>query len=46
MRDMRAHDIDMITIGQYLAPTSHHLPVRRYVHPARRHARPPSAARE
>jgi lipoic acid synthetase len=33
MRDMRAHDIDMITIGQYLAPTSHHLPVRRYVHP-------------
>jgi lipoic acid synthetase len=33
MRDMRAHDIDMITIGQYLAPTRHHLPVRRYVHP-------------
>jgi lipoic acid synthetase len=33
MRDMRAHDIDMITIGQYLAPTNHHLPVRRYVHP-------------
>jgi len=33
MRDMRAHDIDMLTIGQYLAPTSHHLPVRRYVHP-------------
>jgi lipoic acid synthetase len=33
MRDMRAHDIDMITIGQYLAPSSHHLPVRRYVHP-------------
>jgi lipoic acid synthetase len=33
MRDMRAHGIDMITIGQYLAPTSHHLPVRRYVHP-------------
>ena len=33
MRDMRAHDIDMITIGQYLAPTSHHLPVRRYMHP-------------
>jgi lipoic acid synthetase len=33
MRDMRAHDIDMITIGQYLAPTGHHLPVRRYVHP-------------
>jgi lipoic acid synthetase len=33
MRDMRAHDIDMLTIGQYLAPTAHHLPVRRYVHP-------------
>jgi lipoic acid synthetase len=33
MRDLRAHDIDMITIGQYLAPTNHHLPVRRYVHP-------------
>ena len=33
MRDMRAHDIDMLTIGQYLAPSSHHLPVRRYVHP-------------
>ena len=33
MRDMRAHDIDMITIGQYLAPSGHHLPVRRYVHP-------------
>ena len=33
MRDMRAHDIDMLTIGQYLAPSNHHLPVRRYVHP-------------
>jgi lipoic acid synthetase len=33
MRDMRAHDIDMITIGQYLAPSGHHLPVKRYVHP-------------
>jgi lipoyl synthase len=33
MRDMRAHRIDMLTIGQYLAPSSHHLPVRRYVHP-------------
>jgi lipoyl synthase len=33
MRDMRAHGIDMLTIGQYLAPSSHHLPVRRYVHP-------------
>jgi lipoic acid synthetase len=33
MRDMRAHDIEMLTIGQYLAPSSSHLPVRRYVHP-------------
>ena len=33
MNDMRAHNIDMLTIGQYLAPSGHHLPVRRYVHP-------------
>ena len=33
MRDMRAHNVDMLTIGQYLAPSGHHLPVRRYVHP-------------
>jgi lipoyl synthase len=33
MRDMRAHDIDMLTIGQYLAPSNSHLPVKRYVHP-------------
>jgi lipoic acid synthetase len=33
MRDMRAHGIDMLTIGQYLAPSGHHLPVARYVHP-------------
>jgi lipoyl synthase len=33
MRDMREHQIDMLTIGQYLAPSGHHLPVRRYVHP-------------
>lgn len=33
MRDMRAHDVDMITIGQYLAPSEHHLPVERYMHP-------------
>jgi lipoic acid synthetase len=33
MRDMRAHDIEMLTIGQYLAPSNSHLPVRRYVHP-------------
>ncbi len=33
MRDMRSHNIEMLTIGQYLAPSSSHLPVRRYVHP-------------
>jgi len=33
MRDMREHGIDMLTLGQYLAPSGHHLPVRRYVHP-------------
>ncbi len=33
MQDMRDHHIDMLTIGQYLAPSSSHIPVRRYVHP-------------
>ncbi len=33
MRDMRANEIDMLTIGQYLQPTAGHLPVLRYVHP-------------
>ncbi len=33
MRDMRAHGIEMLTIGQYLAPSSSHLTVKRYVHP-------------
>jgi lipoic acid synthetase len=33
MHDMREHDIDMLTIGQYLQPSPHHLPVLRYVHP-------------
>jgi lipoic acid synthetase len=33
MQDMRAHQIDMLTIGQYLAPSSSHLTVKRYVHP-------------
>ena len=33
MGDLRAHGVDMLTIGQYLAPSGHHLPVRRYVHP-------------
>jgi lipoic acid synthetase len=33
LRDLRAHDVEMLTIGQYLAPSGHHLPVTRYVHP-------------
>jgi len=33
MRDLRAHEVEMLTIGQYLAPSAHHLPVERYVAP-------------
>jgi lipoic acid synthetase len=33
MREMRAHDVDMLTVGQYLQPSGHHLPVTRFVHP-------------
>jgi lipoic acid synthetase len=33
MRDLRAHSVDMLTIGQYLQPSKHHLPVVRYAHP-------------
>ncbi len=33
MRDLRAHGVQMLTIGQYLQPSAHHLPVLRYVHP-------------
>jgi lipoic acid synthetase len=35
MRDLRAHDVDMLTLGQYLQPSQHHLPVLRFVHPDR-----------
>ena len=34
MKDLRAHDVDMLTVGQYLQPSGHHLPVLRYVTPA------------
>jgi len=34
MRDMREHGIEMLTLGQYLQPSAHHLPVQRYVTPA------------
>jgi lipoic acid synthetase len=33
MRDLRKHEVTMLTIGQYLQPSGGHLPVRRYVHP-------------
>ena len=33
MQDLRAHQVDMLTIGQYLQPSPHHLPVSRYVTP-------------
>ncbi|MDN3640823.1 lipoyl synthase [Simiduia curdlanivorans] len=33
MRNLREHDVDMLTIGQYLQPSKDHLPVARYVHP-------------
>jgi lipoic acid synthetase len=33
MRELRAHGVDMLTIGQYLQPSPHHLPVERYVEP-------------
>ena len=34
MRDLRAHNVDMLTLGQYLAPSGHHLSVKRYVEPS------------
>lgn len=33
MRDLRAHDCEMLTLGQYLQPSKHHFPVQRYVTP-------------
>ena len=33
MRDMRDHDVDMVTLGQYLQPSRDHLALERYVHP-------------
>jgi lipoic acid synthetase len=34
MRDLRAHDVNLLTLGQYLQPSAHHLPVLRYAEPA------------
>jgi len=33
MRDLREHQVTMLTLGQYLQPSIHHLPVVRYVEP-------------
>lgn len=33
LRDLRAHGVDMLTVGQYLQPSRHHAPVERFVHP-------------
>jgi lipoic acid synthetase len=33
MRDLRANGVEMLTVGQYLAPSAHHLPVARYAPP-------------
>lgn len=34
LKDLREHNVDMLTVGQYLQPSKHHLPVERYVPPA------------
>ncbi|WP_447771343.1 lipoyl synthase [Aeromonas veronii] len=34
LKDLRAHGVNMLTLGQYLQPSRHHLPVKRYVPPA------------
>ena len=34
MRDLRAHQVDILTLGQYLRPSPRHLPIVRYVPPA------------
>ena len=34
MKDLRAHDVNMLTLGQYLQPSMHHLPVERYLDPS------------
>ncbi|MDG2155368.1 MAG: lipoyl synthase, partial [Gammaproteobacteria bacterium] len=34
MADLRSHNVDILTMGQYLQPTRHHLAVERYVNPS------------
>ena len=33
MKDLRAHDVDILTLGQYLQPSKKHLPVVEFLHP-------------
>jgi len=33
LKDLRTHDVEMLTLGQYLQPSKHHFPLKRYVHP-------------
>ncbi len=33
LKDLREHNVEMLTLGQYLQPSKHHLPVKRFVHP-------------
>ena len=34
LEDLRASDVDVVTLGQYMRPSLRHLPVERYVHPS------------
>lgn len=34
LKDLKAHEVDMITLGQYLQPSKNHLKVERFVHPS------------
>ena len=33
LSDIRTHNVDLLTLGQYLQPTPNHLPIERWVHP-------------
>jgi lipoic acid synthetase len=33
LKDLRTHNVEMLTLGQYLQPSKHHFPLKRYVHP-------------
>ena len=33
LQDLRSHDVDMVTLGQYLQPSKDHLKVERFLHP-------------